>query len=60
MSALMGNPLGFLVAVVAGTLVATALVVALKTFARRRPSTPGAEDTTATAVTERETAGATA
>ncbi|MDD7966606.1 PTS fructose transporter subunit IIC [Actinomycetospora lemnae] len=33
---LMGNPLGFLVAVVAGTLVATALVLLLKTVARRR------------------------
>ncbi|HEY2224310.1 fructose-specific PTS transporter subunit EIIC [Actinomycetospora sp.] len=59
---LMGNPLGFLVAVVAGTLVATALVVALKTFARRRPATPAAPaDISATAsATERETAGATA
>lgn len=33
---LMGNPLGFLVAVVAGTLVATALVVVLKSIGRRR------------------------
>ncbi|MEJ2868299.1 fructose-specific PTS transporter subunit EIIC [Actinomycetospora sp. OC33-EN08] len=49
---LMGNPFGFLVAVVAGTLVATALVVALKTFARRRPA-PEAAATTET-VTERE------
>jgi PTS system fructose-specific IIC component len=58
---LMGKPLGFLVAVVTGTLVAMAMVVALKTFARRRPVDPAADaDTTATAVTERETAGATA
>jgi fructose PTS system EIIBC or EIIC component len=55
---LMGNPLGFLVAVVAGTLVATALVVALKTFARRRPATPVDAETTPSSV--RETAGATA
>lgn len=53
---LMGNPLGFLVAVVIGTLVATALVIALKTFARRRPvqATTGATET----VTERETVSA--
>lgn len=37
---LMGDPLGFLAAVVVGTLVATALVVVLKSFARRRPATP--------------------
>ena len=62
---LMGNPLGFLVAVVAGTIVAMVLVVALKTFARRRPTTTTAVDaeadgTAGTSVTERETAGATA
>ncbi|MCD2192490.1 fructose-specific PTS transporter subunit EIIC [Actinomycetospora endophytica] len=56
---LMGDPLGFLVAVVAGTLVATALVVALKTFARRRPAAAvDTGDTTTSSV--RETAGATA
>ncbi len=53
---LMGNPLGFLVAVVIGTLVATALVVALKTFARRRPVQ--AEAATTETVTERETVSA--
>jgi fructose PTS system EIIBC or EIIC component len=53
---LMGNPLGFLVAVVVGTLVATALVVALKTFARRRPVQ--AEAATTESVTERETVSA--
>jgi fructose PTS system EIIBC or EIIC component len=53
---LMGNPLGFLVAVVIGTLVATALVVALKTFARRRPVQAGASTTET--VTERETVSA--
>ena len=55
---LMGNPLGFLVAVVAGMLVATALVVALKTFARRRPAAAADADTSPSSV--RETAGATA
>ncbi|WP_018330969.1 PTS fructose transporter subunit IIC [Actinomycetospora chiangmaiensis] len=53
---LMGNPLGFLVAVVVGTLVACALVVALKTFARRRPAQAGT--TTTETVTERETVSA--
>ncbi|GLZ50752.1 fructose-specific PTS transporter subunit EIIC [Actinomycetospora sp. NBRC 106378] len=53
---LMGNPLGFLVAVVIGTLVATALVVALKTFARRRPVQAGTSTTET--VTERETVSA--
>jgi PTS system fructose-specific IIC component len=59
---LMGNPLGFLVAVVAGTLVAMALVVVLKTVVRRRPAAPAADEDGAagTSVTERETAGATA
>lgn len=57
---LMGNPLGFLVAVVAGTLVATALVVALKTFARRTTTAPTAADHDAPASTDRTPAGATA
>lgn len=52
---LMGNPLGFLVAVVAGTVVATAFVVTVRTFARRRPATPAAADTVTSSATERET-----
>jgi PTS system fructose-specific IIC component len=59
---LTGKPLGFLVAVVAGTIVAMVLVVLLTTLARRRPTTPAADidGTAGTSVTERETAGATA
>ena len=60
---LMGNPLGFLIAVVVGTIVAMVLAVALKTFVRRRPAAPAAaadeDDTAGTSVTERATAGAT-
>ena len=52
---LMTNWGGFLVAVVVGTLVATTLVVALKTFVRRRPATPAAEGTVTTSAAERQT-----
>ena len=42
---LMGNPFGFLAAVVVGTLVATGLVVTLKTVGRRRtPAAPAPAD----------------
>ncbi|GAA4801659.1 fructose-specific PTS transporter subunit EIIC [Actinomycetospora chlora] len=50
---LMGNPLGFLAAVVAGTLVATTLVVVLKSFAHRRPrATAGPDGAAGTAPVE--------
>jgi hypothetical protein len=57
-----GDPLGFLIAVVAGTLVAMALVVVPTTVVRRRPAAPAADEdgTAGTSVIERGTAGASA
>jgi PTS system fructose-specific IIC component len=43
---LIGNPFGYLIAIIAGTLVSAALVIALKTLGRRKAAAAETTDTT--------------